>query len=105
MRPAGTVPITKSEARRRLVPGAQYDVTNHYITTCGALDHPCYGTKRRTVLRSGADAFTLSNEPDARGSRMAWRKLTPYEGDAGELVITGHPHAGELFLTIVAVPA
>lgn len=86
-------PISVAEAKRRLQPGTTYDMTNHYITR---EDHPCYGTRRRTVDRITGSHLYLVGErwgiPWPKGGQAA-------ATDDGAVLFYGHPKPGDLFLT------
>jgi hypothetical protein len=74
-----------SNLRREIVPGAAFDVTNHYITR---EDHPSFGTTRRAVERRNGSSFYLSitGRHAAKGSKITWPKstqVTEHQDDLG----------------------
>ncbi len=92
---------TLADVKALLVPGVVADVTNHYITRP---DHPCFGTRRRTILAANSASFTLSNEGGPQPSRIPWPKAADASIDgAGRVHLAGHPKPGDPFLTLVLV--
>ena len=82
------------EAREMFSPGDIVEVTNHYITRT---DHPCYGTRLATVVRSTTSGLTL--EP---GGYSPWPKSADVIVGEGRLELRGHPNDDDPFLEIVA---
>lgn len=79
---------------RQFAVGQTVDVTNHYISR---QDHPCFGTRRRTVT-----AVTGSSVLFDVGGRLRWKadRLRAEQDDGGDVRVYGHPDADALFLTI-----
>lgn len=83
-----------------LVAGTDIEVTNHYITR---EDHPCFGTTARTVAKANSGSWYYEGQK--------WGNPWPKAGDVKQINAStfeqyGHPHAGDLYLTIkiVATP-
>lgn len=96
-----TSSLTVTELRRRVVPGAVFDVTNHYITR---EDSDFFGTSRRTVLKASNTGFYLSlpgqsGEVHPEGGKVDWPKAAQVElaGD-GSLLIFGGPESADRWL-------
>jgi hypothetical protein len=85
-----------TEAKQWVTVAPPLEVTNHYITRP---DHPCFGTRRRVVTKVTGSSFYLD------GGRIGWPKASQVaEGPNGELLLYGHPKAGDLFLTLRRAP-
>jgi len=85
------------ELKRRLTAGTVWNVTNHYIKLP---DHPCFGTRRRTIVKSTTGGFRLSQDGRPEGDRIRWPKATQIKEENGALLIFGHPTPDALFLTL-----
>ena len=84
--------MTRKAAQATFAPGDVVKVTNHYITR---EDHPCYGTRTSTVVRSTTAGLTL--EP---GGFTPWPKAADLIVGIHGLELKGHPNAGDLFLVV-----
>lgn len=81
-------------ARASIAEGDTFDVTNHYIDR---VDHPCYGTHRRVVVRNNAGGITFDI-----GGRCSWNSIKELRlEDDGSITMWGFPTDGDLFLTLV----
>lgn len=86
------LPLTVAEMRRRVVPGAVFDVTNHIHTNP---ESAFFGTKRRTVVSASTVGFYLSLEGDyaeqyPEGSRVEWPKAQHLaQTDDGTILMFG----------------
>ena len=85
--------MTLKAARELFNPGDRVRVTNHYITV---KDHPCYGTRLSTVVKSTTAGLTL--EP---GGHTPWPKSADVIVGENRLELRGHPNEGDPFLEIV----
>ncbi len=85
------------DLRNRLAEGTEWNVTNHYINRP---DHPCYGTNRRTILRSTSGGFWLSHETMEKGNLIPWPKAADIEEQDGAILIRGFPSSKDMFLTL-----
>lgn len=78
-----------AKAKRLLAPGTVWDVTNHYIDR---VDHPSFGTTRRTITRcvSGRTYCTVPNK--AKDGYFDWPKAGQVEvDDDGTIRLLGSP--------------
>lgn len=104
--PVPVRPLTVAALKRRIRPGDTFEVTNHYIER---VDHPAFGTTRRTVLAANGSSFTLSitGRHSERGSRITWPHAgQAFVGEDGRILLYGGGRgqdAGALFLTLVPV--
>jgi hypothetical protein len=73
--------------------GDVFNVTNHYITR---EDHPCFGTRRRTVVRTSAKNVTW--QQDDGDHSVPWRRVELLAD--GSIRVYGHPTPDALFLTL-----
>ncbi len=87
--------MTRKAAQATFTPGETVRVINHYITL---EDHPCYGTRLSTVVRSTTAGLTL--EP---GGHAPWPKAADLIVSPDRLELRGHPNAGDPFLEITRV--
>jgi hypothetical protein len=98
--------VSLAAIKRSVVAGQVYDVTNHYITR---VDHPAYGTTRRTVARvTGSSVYMAAAGGEVppwpafkwpRASQVAARPggvILLYGGGAGQ-------QPDELFLALTPV--
>ena len=85
--------MTLPTLKKALQIGSAVEVTNHYITR---EDHPCVGTNRRTVTTNNSASYGFDV-----GGKQRWPKASDV-ATAGPNCsrVYGHPHAGDLFLTI-----
>lgn len=82
-----------------LRPGVVIEVTNHYITR---EDHACFGTTTRTI--GGANSSSWYYEGQKWGN--PWPKASDVLQIASDTFCQyGHPHAGDLYLTIRVLPS
>lgn len=94
--------MTAADIKRSVHVGDVFDVTNHYIDR---VDHPFFGTTRRTVVRVNPTAITfdVGDQTDVNG-RTPWPKAADLSRDAdGTIHLDGHPTTGAKFLTLVPV--
>lgn len=92
--------MTLADLKRLLAAGSEWDVTNHYINRP---DHPCFGTKRRVIVRNTTGGFWLSHPEMPNGNRIAWPKAAQVREENGAVLIFGHPTPDALFLTLTPV--
>jgi len=78
-------------AREMFAAGEKVRVTNHYIQR---EDHPCFGTRETTIQKVSTSGLTLD------GGLVPWPKSADVIHDTNTLILGGHPHPGDLFLTI-----
>lgn len=87
-----------AEIKRLFERGQEWQVTNHYIAK---IEHPCYGTTRRTILRVSGAGLTFA--PIVKGEYphvIRWPCAADLTiGTNGEIVWRGFPKPGILFLT------
>ncbi len=62
--------MNATAVRKSVSPGTTWDVTNHYITR---EDHPCFGTRRRTVTRTTSGRFYYVDKDGDEGC-IEWPK-------------------------------
>lgn len=89
--------------RDRIVPGATFEVTNHYITS---ETHPWYGTSVRTVERVTSSHLWFRTADD--NGRLEWPKASAVEVEGDEIRFYGMGAAQgptDLFLTLKPVTA
>lgn len=96
--------MTLSATKASVSPGQVYDVTNHYITRT---DHPCFGTNRRTVVKTTGSSVYMTIEPGGRAPKwptFQWPKAAQVQmDDDGTIRLYGGgigQAADELFLTL-----
>lgn len=90
------------EFKAALKVGTEVEVTNHYVTKP---DHPCYGTRRATVLTTTRKSFRLSQPNTPNPAPLLWPKeIMLRQTAAGAWLLYGFPTPQDLFLTIRVQP-
>lgn len=89
---AATSRKSAAAIKRGIRIGDVYDVTNHYITR---VDHPSYGTTRRTVVSVNSSGITFDI-----GGHSYWPRAADITQDGDVIEIAGHPKPGARFLTL-----
>lgn len=79
--------MTLAAIKRLVQPGQVFDVTNHYLTR---VDHPAYGTTRRTVTRVTGSRFYLAYD-NGKESYVDWPKAAQVSAspDGSEIALRG----------------
>jgi hypothetical protein len=95
--------VSMEQLKATFAPGAEFNVTNHYITK---EDHPYFGTRRAKVLRVTSGGVWM-DAPGGGETKVEWPKMSQvYKEDDGSIRFHGggsNQKADDLFLTFKPV--